>query len=108
MNRKSRRVRPFRASIDDGFVRNEPVVAPATQVPPFGVGPSGDVRLVRVRNPDTQAIERSRALFCQMENILVTIRDVTLGLKRLEVAGRDPLSILAEVYKLSNSYSKLY
>ena len=71
----------------DGLVWDEPIITATPEIFSFCVAPPGDIRFVRVRHTNTQPIQRSIPIFCQMENVLMTICDVPRRLQRLEMAG---------------------
>src|SRR5258707_9438151 len=87
-------MRPLPRPAQDGLVRNEPIVAPATEVLPFGMAPSRDVGLVGIRHANATPIHRRIAVLGQVKNELVAIVDEALRLNRLEVAGGNLLALL--------------
>ena len=69
------------------LVRDKPGIAAASLVCPFGVGPTFDIALVRIRNPDAQTVNWSVSALGEMENEFVTISNKSVGPNRLKMAG---------------------
>lgn len=86
---KSRRMRTFLVPGADGFVGNEPVVTPATEIRSAGVAPAGDVGFVLIGNACGPAVELGTAGFCQVKDVFVAVVDEALGVDGFEVARTD-------------------
>src|SRR5438067_2319299 len=87
-DRKSGGMRTLPGTLVNRFVRDKPGIASAAFVPPIGVRPSLDIRLVHVRNPNGQTINFAFPLWCEVKNKLVAVVDEALGVDRLEVSVR--------------------
>ena len=77
----------------DGVVGDEPCIATTAAVGAAGMLPSLDVRLVGVGNTSRAAVEFDRAGPGEMEDVLVAVVDVALGVDRFEVSGADRLGV---------------
>ena len=93
LGRESRRVGSFLRSADNCFVGNKPVVSPAPEISAFRMSPTPDIGLVGVRDAYSQAVQRSCAVFCQMENVLMAVIHVPLRMKGFEMPGRNQFAL---------------
>src|SRR3954462_10884034 len=83
----------FRASLN-GFVGNKPNISAAPAVLSFGVAPSCDVALVRIRNSEGQPIDRRPTFGREMENIFMAIVQVARRADRFEVTARSRQAVI--------------
>src|SRR5690349_7173343 len=74
------------------FVGNKPGIAATTPVLSFRVRPARNIALVGVRDTQRQAIDRRPAFRGEMENVFVTIVQVTRRADRIEMAARTYLA----------------
>lgn len=74
------------------FVWYKPGVAAASHVFTASVSPALKVALVRVRHPDSEAVNWSIAGLGKVKDVFVAVIYVPLGIDRLEVANRHRLT----------------
>ena len=87
LNRKRRGMRATRFT-DDGFIRDEPIIASAPQIPSPRVRPSFNIRLMRIWYPDAKPIQWSVAGTSKVKNVFMAVVYKTFRLDRLKVANR--------------------
>ena len=90
---KGRGVRALAFARLNRFVWDEPCVSPATEILSAGVAPAGDVRFMDVGDSGGAAIEFHAASLREVEDILVAVVDVALGVDGFKMSGGDLLVV---------------
>ncbi len=93
LDRESRGMWPVFGAAHDCFVGDEPVVAPAAEIFSVGVTPPGDIGFVNVRDTEAQAVNGRVAIFCEVEDILLTVGNIPWRIERFEMPGGDLLAV---------------
>ena len=85
-------MRPLLRPALDRFVRNEPGVAAAAPIFSLRVAPPRNVAFVGIWHAERQPIDRRPAFRREMENVFMTIVQVSRRADRFEVSARSDLA----------------